>query len=828
MRKYYLAVLFLALSTTIISQLPVAQSAAVMPSTYYYPGGEYNNGRSVAVDQQGNVYSVGLFFHTVDFDPGPGAFILSAGSMYNSGIFISKLGPNGQFVWAKQLPVMVEFSDIELEVDSSGNVYVTSNFNTPADMDPGPGVQIITPIGGKDVFVMKLTTDGNLVWVKQFGGPGDTVAETMGIDIDGNGNVYTSGIFINTVDFDPGTGTANLSTSNHWDGFISKLNSNGDFVWVKRIGNFSATQGSVGMRRIQTDASGNCFFSGTFAGNCDFDPGSGQFLLASSGLMDGFIASLDANGNFRWARQVGNSALNYYVNHHSIAIDAHDNVYTSGSFIGTQDFDPGPNTTILSAPGGTIPYLLKLDQQGNFVWAKKIPVKGTGSGADVTVDNTGNIYTTGNYIGDVDFGPGPGITSFTGLYDETILTKFSPNGDLMYAAPFLRGAAGGYSLGRRLVSDNALNLYIAGFMYGTVDFDPGPAVLDATIFGESPYVLKLGRCKNVTASTVKVSTCDAYNLNGESYDSSGTYVQTIQNVSGCDSVITLQLTVNRKFSEQSKTICEGTSFFAAGANQTKTGTYVDTLRSVLGCDSIVTTRLLVNSKPAPSLGADRNICAGTTLTLSPGAFSTYLWQDGTTQNNFTITAPGAYFVTVANAFDCTATDTIHINAVIPLPKDFLPAMDSVCSFDPIKVVPSGNYSTYLWSTGSAQETIDVDKPGNYWLKVRDANGCFGMDTIIVLSKQCMMGVYIPTAFTPDGNGRNDVFKAIIFGHPKSFRLQVFDRWGELIFETSDPAKGWDGSAKAKINQTTVFGWACYYQFDKEAVTTKKGTVVLIR
>src|SRR4030095_2383095 len=119
-RRIYFGILLFVLSKPTYSQLPELQWSAVMQPTSSW---DYSNARSVAVDGQGNVYSVGLFMHTLDFDPGPGVFMMTAQGPYDYGIFVCKLGPNGQFIWAKQIPALVEFSDIELDVDNAGNVY---------------------------------------------------------------------------------------------------------------------------------------------------------------------------------------------------------------------------------------------------------------------------------------------------------------------------------------------------------------------------------------------------------------------------------------------------------------------------------------------------------------------------------------------------------------------------------------------------------------------------------------------------------------------------------------------------------------------------------
>jgi gliding motility-associated-like protein len=821
MAKYCTAFVFLFLVKTATAQSPVLQWAKIFASD---DGWNLSNGRTVGTDQQGNVYSAGLLQGTVDFDPGPEADDLSGGQS-DHGIYISKLSPAGEFIWARQIPSLIEFGFIEMKVDKNGNVYLTASFSAPTDMDPGPGTHILTPTGFRDAFIIKLDTNGNLVWVKQFGGPGDTGPFGTALDIDPNGNVIVCGAFNNTVDFDPGPNTFDLTSTGNFEAFITKLNSNGDFIWAKKLGNFDNRYGNINLNDVKCDPSGNIYSTGDFSGNCDFDPGAATYKLLASGPGDAFISKLDANGNFVWAKKIGNSAINNEITQpHGIDLDGNNNVYTTGVYLGTQDFDPGSGTYNLSAnEGGFNGYLLKLDAQGNFVWANSLNGGGSGEGLDLVIDKADNVYVDGDFNGTVDFDPGAGSFVINNLYDQTVLAKFSADGGFIYASGFE-----GSSYGRRMSIDDSMNLYMTGHISGAVDFDPGPNVYSVTgVSSFTPFVLKLSKCTKITMADLHISTCSSYTLNNKTYDSSGTYTQVIPNSAGCDSIITLHLTINKKFTEQAKAICEGEAFFAGGANQYSSGTYKDTLSSSSGCDSIVTTYLTVNPKPLPDLGPDKGLCSNSNLVVTPGSFSDYLWQDGSTESTFKITAPGLFWVRVTNSFNCSARDSILVQPISG-PADFLKATDSICNNDKLTLQSLSSFNDYLWSTGESQNKIVIDAPGEYWLRVTGTNGCTATDTIVVFPKECMYGVYIPTAFTPNSDGKNDYFGAIVYGRVASFKLQVYDRFGEIVFQTTDPGKKWDGLYKSVPLPTTVFLWQCSYQLENQKPTFKKGVVTLLR
>jgi hypothetical protein len=377
-------------------------------------GSGTDEGRSVAADASGNVFTTGGFAGTVDFDPGSGTTKLTANGKYD--IFVQKLDASGNFLWAKQMGGTEYERGVSNTTDASGNVYTTGYFGGTVDFDPGTGTADLTSNGLEDIFIQKLDTNGNLLWVKQIGGPGNDGIEK--ITTDASGNVYTTGAFGDTVDFDPGTGTKNLTSHGFNDFFIQKLDSDGNFIWVQQIG---GTGNDFG-RSITTDINGNIYTIGLFSDTVDFDPGTGTSNLISNGMGDIFIQKLDAAGNFIWAKQMGGTANEYAI---SITTDANGNVYTAGYFGGTVDFDPGAGTLIFNSNNYDI-FIQKLDAAGNLIWAKQMGGTGFDYGYAITTDDNDNVYTTGWFQGTADFdsGSGTAILTSNGL-DDTFILKLS-------------------------------------------------------------------------------------------------------------------------------------------------------------------------------------------------------------------------------------------------------------------------------------------------------------------------------------------------------------------------------------------------------------------
>ncbi len=381
-------------------------------------GTNYDKGYSIAVDPSGNVHTIGGFYGTVDFDPGElsGFYLNSAGG---SDIFVSKLNSSGNFVWAKSMGGTNFDSGNGIAVDSSGNVYTTGSFRDIADFDPGAGIVNLIGAGVDDIFVSKLNSGGNLVWAKGIGGSDYDYGNGIAVDL--SGNVYTTGSYFGTVDFDSEAGVFNLTSAGSHDIFVSKLNSGGNFVWAKSMGGVDGDYGNG----IAVDSSGNVYTTGYFGATADFDPGTGTANLTSMGVDDIFVSKLDGSGNFAWARGMGGTDYDFG---YGIATDSSGNVYTTGHFSGTADFDPNSGTVNLISAGSYDIYVSKLDNGGNFVWAKNMGGIGSDYGYGIATDSGGNVYTTGSFSSTADFDPDTNIFNLASAGgDDVFISKLDAN-----------------------------------------------------------------------------------------------------------------------------------------------------------------------------------------------------------------------------------------------------------------------------------------------------------------------------------------------------------------------------------------------------------------
>ena len=588
---------------------------------------------------------------------------------------------------------------------------------------------------------------GTLFWAKQTVSHSeyDNVwgAHGESITTDVSGNVYTTGFFGGTIDFDPGVGDF-LLNNNFGNNFILKLDSSGRFVWANQMGQISRSY--VWGKSIAVDVSGNVYTSGYFLGTVDFDPGPGIFNLSTTKpTLDNlslYVSKLNPAGDFVFAKQTGGpgsmAIRSFPMDGSSIAIDANGNIYTTGAFSGTVDFDPGAGVHNLSAAGNADIFVSKLDLSGNFVWVKQMECTNSGYCSSLVLDATGNIYTTGSFSGTVDFDPEPGVYNLSsgGSSTNIFVNKMT------HCINDNTSSSKNVSVCSSYTSD--CRVYTSSGVY-TQTF--------LSVAGcDSVVTLNLTIGSSNATSAIDLTVCDNYYWNGQTLSSSGVFKDTLIAVNGCDSIVTLHLVIKPQSSfVRNVMICQGQNF----EGHTTSGTYIDTLIAANGCDSLSILQLSTESTPAPDLGDDRNLCPGNSLILNPGQFNDYLWQDGSIQNNLIVSQPGLYSVVVKN------------------------------------------------SCGSADDEV--------------------------LVKDGMCKIYFPSGFTPNNDGQNDLFKILGGNNLRDYHLVIYNRWGQNVFETFDFGKGWNGSFNGKLQSTATFVWFCEFKETGTASKTKlRGTVTLIR
>lgn len=483
----------------------------------------------VFTDAAGNVYTTGSFLGPADFEPGAGVTNVSS-SFFDA--YLSKVDVAGNLVWATGFGGTNSDVGKAVYADNAGNVYVIGEFYNSGDFDPGAGVTTLSSNGFNDIFVAKFDVNGDQLWAVSIGGTQFDFAYDIAADI--LGNVYITGSFSGTVDFDPGAGTENLTSIAQSDIFITKLNASGDLVWAKNIGGASSSEG----RALAINTPSNIYLTGNFGGTVDFDPGAGTTNLTSAGNNDVFVLKMNSGGDLVWAKNLGGTSTDQA---RALTLDADGNCYVAGHYSGTADFDPGAGTENLTSAGSQDAFIAKLNTTGDYVWAKSLGGTDNDQALSISVDGTGYVYTSGTFSGTGDFDPGAGTENLTSNgFQDAFISKLDANGDFVFVKQ-IGGSSTDQGIG--IDADVFGNVYVTGDFNDTVDFDPGAGV-NILMTNGSPdvFVLKLKCAPNNVTETV--TACGSYVFDGVTYTSNNnTATKVLTNASGCDSIITLDLTI---------------------------------------------------------------------------------------------------------------------------------------------------------------------------------------------------------------------------------------------------------------------------------------------
>jgi len=522
-------------------------------------------GRGIATDASGNIYITGSFSGTVDFDLGAGtANQTSAGG---TDIFFGQYNSSGVYQWALSIGDVHDDAGRNIITDGLGNVYITASFlsyfSATSDafvfefttdgtfiLTTGYGgsdnddAQSIATDGSGNIYltgyftgsvnfgsvslnapvanavVAKYNSSGNTVWAGQLGryalSYSSNTIVTQSMVRDAHGNIYLTGYFNGTVDFNNGPGIDTLNSGGSNTAFFVKYDANGNYIWAKRIsgrtismtvdgsnvyiaglsvvndgfitrydtsGNFAWIKSLTGSScipiRVTTDATGNVYVTGQFRNTVDFDPGAGTANLASNGFGDAFFAKYDASGNYLWAKSIGSTADEGGL---GITTDASGNVYISGSFQFSADFDPGAGIATLTSAGGQDIYLAKYNASGNYIWARNMGGLSSEFGRDLRYNN-GYLYVTGDFSSTADFDPGAGTATLTSAGGSDIyLAKYDDSGNYIWAKNM---GGTGNDVGYAVAFDNNGNVYITGDFSGTANFNGGAANAKLTSAGAS-------------------------------------------------------------------------------------------------------------------------------------------------------------------------------------------------------------------------------------------------------------------------------------------------------------------------------------------------------
>jgi hypothetical protein len=451
----------------------------------------------MTTDDTGNTYVASNFERLVDFDPGPGH--QESQSCDNENIALSKFNGNGYLEWVRTWRNNDYISIFGISHDSLGNVYITGKFALSLDFDPGPEEYILqanleTAQPNHDAFLIKLSPEGELVWAVKWGEKGYDTGQSIAVDnLD---NVYVTGCYGSTVDFDPGPGENYESAYNDYsishDIFLSKFNSDGIHQWT---GTWGTPKGTYDRGRLDNcgyfvllDDYRNIYLAGSFSELINFNTSAGPVTFTSAGFDSSFLLKLTEDGEISWARAWGTecetSNSKAYIK--DIFISDNSTLYASIYWDGNLSLD----LSLDNSPeilGDTRSFgILKFNLDGNlldkYVW------QGFGQLKVLSAGNDGSLNLAGDFYGRINLSTtsGPFQTLSYDHLNDLIFGQVNPDGLFTWVKTIQSpGSQNIYSVSQ--FSPDRFG--ILGCFSNTVDFDPGPGIEERTSNGGNDIFL---------------------------------------------------------------------------------------------------------------------------------------------------------------------------------------------------------------------------------------------------------------------------------------------------------------------------------------------------
>jgi hypothetical protein len=361
-------------------------------------------GESMIQDQEGYIYVAGYFTGIADFDPSEG--VLSLESSGGNDIFVLKLSEEGSLVWAKRMGGTGDDRAKKIERDNDGNLLIGGYFSEICDFDPGLGEEAIQALGNHDAFVVKVSTNGSLLWVNTI--HGGAAEESMDVAIDSEGNVYSVGYFGDITTFMVLGEEVVVASTGFQDGYIMKMNADGQAQWLETFGSTDFDQATS----IFIDTNDKIFVGGYFTGTVNMEFGNSSISFESSfSSNDIFLLKITEEAEILWGISFEGDSYGDFLT--DIATNDDGKLFLSGYFDGNLDANPGELVNVLSSLDDLAGFVICLDNSGSYLWSKELDGNNTVLCAGISVRSSGNMVVYGLYQNTMEIGPGLEVETLT-------------------------------------------------------------------------------------------------------------------------------------------------------------------------------------------------------------------------------------------------------------------------------------------------------------------------------------------------------------------------------------------------------------------------------
>jgi gliding motility-associated-like protein len=629
--------------------------------------------------------------------------------------------------------------------------------------------------GFVDVLIIKTDASGNIQWRKNYGSTGpdygmDIIATADGgyifLGMAGAGDMDVTG-------YHPGV------TPGLRDIWVVKINNTGSIQWQQCYG---GPGDDIAYEIHQATDGGYIVAASTKT--------SGGDISALHGMQDLWIFKIDAIGVLQWQRPYGGT-LNDNI---TLIITTSDGGFLLGGFSNSHDGDINCSTVIDGM------WLAKLDNAGSIQWQTCLDdVFSEFSGQMILQTNDGGYIIVGGGHLTASSPTAPNLGE-----NDAFAVKLDPAGNIQWRR-ILGGATGQDAFLSVIQMPDGAYVMVGRTQSTDGDICSNRGNSDFFIVklnsnGTTNWRKTCGGSYNEYAYTILPTPDGGYLVGGSTFSNDGD-VSGNHNGNMADDAWLVKLsfpgvpvlpTIN--ITADKTTICPG-----------QTITFIAEITN--GGDAPIF-QWQVNG-----INTGANNDTVTISTLNDGDIVSCILSS----NSACVTVPTGN----SNTIMITVDPSLN-------PTGFLFGDTSVCRLGEIDLVANGTYSSYLWNTNAVTPALTITQPGEYWLEVTTSTGCPGKDTVIVTQKECLQGFYMPTAFTPNNDGKNDLLKPIVLGTVQQYKFTIINRWGQVVFQTTDSEKGWDGKFKGVVQDGNVYVWTCSYQLPGEKLKLAKGSFMLIR
>ncbi|UOG76498.1 SBBP repeat-containing protein [Hymenobacter tibetensis] len=469
------------------------------------PGAD--EGRSVAVDEQGNAYVTGVFRGTATFGTTPNQVSLvstppTSGTVATADVFLAKYAPSGTLLWARRGggPGTEEANSVAL--DAQGGATVIGSFSGAATFQTGgpSTMPVLTSAGADDLFLVKYDATGALLWARSIGSASTSAESGYAVATDSVGNSYITGEFRDTPVF--GGGTATLNSAGATDVVVAKYSPVGTLLWARRGGSSETDAG----RAIAVDRTGACVVTGSFRGTATFEGAEGSIpvvIRARSGSAAAFVVKYDANGAPLWGRVGYGPGV---VIGRGICTDRRKDIYLMTYFNDalTLTNTPTDSVQLATTANNRDVVVVKYSPQGTVLWTRPAGGPALDTGINIAADAQNNVYALSYFQQTISFPTGTSggtpLTATAAGVSDAVVASYTAAGTLRWLRR-LGGPAD--DLGYGVAPDAAGNLVLTGYFTG------GPFTADGSLpLTSQPTNVRdvfVARLQNILAGTSSAS-----------------------------------------------------------------------------------------------------------------------------------------------------------------------------------------------------------------------------------------------------------------------------------------------------------------------------------